>query len=483
MKVSREDTAPRQVVLTVELDDSDLEPSLERSYRRVVNRVQIPGFRKGKAPRYIVQNYLGRDALVQESLDQIVQDALDKALKEQDLEVFGEPEVDVVETDPVSFKATLPLEPLVDLGNFRDLRFQLESVEVTDEQVDRVIERFRYDSAPWQPVERGVQFGDLVTLDVDGVIEGNKVADDKGVDFIPTQENPNPFPGFSVYLEGLKKDEAKEFTLTVPEEYPDGTIAGKECRFNVKVQEIKEKALAELDDEFSKGVGEGYETMEELRASVRNDLKEQSERAAQQDLEGKTLDEVIKGTSIQVPELATNREIDQLLDERIHAELNRHVDIDTYLQNVGKTQEELRDEMRPAAHERLTRYLVVRQVAKEEEIDVSPEDVDAEVERLSSGAGESGDTLRQAFSTENARGSIRTAVLTRRVLERLGEIATGARSEDGEASAEAEAASTASTQSPEEQEGAEQPTPSAPDEDRAGKSDEEGGTSGDNESQ
>ena len=478
MKVSREDTAPRQVVLTVELDESDLEPSLERSYRRVVNRVVIPGFRKGKAPRYLVQNYIGREALIQESLEFIVQDALDKAVKEHDLEVFGEPELDLVETDPVSFRATLPLEPLVDLGDFRGLRLQPAPVEATGKQVDEVIERLRYDSAPWEPVERGVKFGDLVTLDVKGVIEGDDVIDDKGVDFIPNQDNLSPFPGFSVYLEGMTKDDAREFTLTVPEDYSQTTLAGKECRFVVKALEIKEKGLADLDDEFAKGVGEGYETMDELRTSILDDLEEQSERAAQRELESRALEDVIKGTSIQMPELAMDREIDQMMDEQVHAQHNRHVDMDEYLQNVGKSRDELKDELRPAAQERLTRYLVLRELAKQEEIEVSTDDVDAEVERLSSGAGESGEALRRAFSSENARTSIGNAVLTRRVLERLGEIVTVATAEAGTAAEP----STGNDEGSEEHEGAEESAPSTSEETRAGESDEEGENFGDDES-
>ena len=478
MKVSREDTAPRQVVLTVELDDSDLEPSLERSYRRVVNRVVIPGFRKGKAPRYLVQNYLGREALIQESLDHIVQEALDKALKEHGLEVFGEPELDLVETDPVSFRATLPLEPLVDLGGFRGVRLQPAAVEVTDERVDEVIERLRYDTAPWQPVERGVKFGDLVTLDVKGVIESNEVIDDKGVDFIPNQDNLSPFPGFSVYLEGMNKDDDREFTLTVPEDYPQTAIAGKECRFSVKALEIKEKGLADLDDEFAKGVGEGYETMEEFRTSVLDDLKEQSERAAQRELESKALDEVIKGASVQMPDLAMDREIDRLMDEQIHAQHNRHMDMDEYLQNVGKSQDELKDELRPAARERLTRYLIVREIAKEEGIEVSADDIDSEVERLTSGVAESAEALRRAFSSESARTSIHDTVLTRRTLGRLREIVTGAA---GGAETAAEPP-TGSAEESGEQETAGESAPSTSEETPAETSDEEGGNSGDNES-
>ena len=254
--------------------------------------------------------------MVRESLDSILQESLDRALKEEDLECFGEPDVELVEIDPFSFKAVVPLEPVVELGDFRSIRLEPEPVEVTEEQVDKFIERMRYDAAPWEPVERPVKFDDLVALDVDGYIEGNQVADDKGVDFIPTKDSPMPFPGFSVYLEGMQADESKEFTLKVPEENPDNTIAGKDCRFNVKVLGIKEKVLPELDDEFAKGVGDGYESLEALRTSILDTLTQRTEWVARRSFEEKSLEEVIKGVSIEVPEVTTNREIDRLLEEQ-----------------------------------------------------------------------------------------------------------------------------------------------------------------------
>ena len=233
MNITREDTAPREVVLNIQLEGEDIEPFLDRSYRRLVNRVQIAGFRRGKAPRWRVENEVGREALIRESLDSILREILDKAIEEEEIEAFNEPDVELVEIDPLSLKAVVPLEPIVELGDFRSLRLEPESVEVGDEQVGKVLEQARYDAAPWQPADRPVKFGDLVTIDVDGVVEGKKVADDKGVDFIPTQDSPFPFPGFSVHLEGMQKDQSKEFTLQVPEDYRDADMAGKECRFSV----------------------------------------------------------------------------------------------------------------------------------------------------------------------------------------------------------------------------------------------------------
>ena len=415
MKITREEASPREVMLNIELESDDLEPFLDRSYRRVVNRVQIPGFRRGKAPRWRVENEVGREGLIRESLDFILQESLNKAMEEENLETFGQPDVELVEVNPLSFKAVVPLEPIVDLGDFRSLRLEAEPVEVTEERVDQVIEQTRYDTAPWEPVDRPVKFGDLLTLDVDGTIEGRKVADDRGVDFIPAQESSVPFPGFSIYLEGMNRDESKEFTLQVPEDYADNTIAGKECRFNVKVVEIKEKVLPEVDDEFAKGVGEGYESLEALRASILKDVTEQAERAAQRAFQETSLEEVIKGASIEVSDLTTNREIDDLLEEQLQTRQRFQMDMDTYLQNVGKSREELRDEVRPTAQERLTRSLVVRKLAQEEGIEeTSPEEIDAEVEKLTSGAGESSEFLRRTFSSESARSSIGSAMLTRK---------------------------------------------------------------------
>ena len=425
MKISREETSPREVVLNIELESDELEPYLDRSFRRVVNKVQIPGFRPGKAPRWLVENQVGKEGLIRDSLDYIVQESLDKALKEEDLESFGEPNVEQLEIEPLSFKATVPLEPIADLGDFRSLRLDPETVEVTGEQVDRAIELLRYDAAPWEPAERPVSFGDLVTLDVDGFIDDNRVANDRAVDFIPAQDNPLPFPGFSENLAGMDKDESKEFAIQIPEDHRDNTIAGKECRFAAKVLEIKTKALPELDDEFAKGVGDGHDSLEALRSSVDEKLKEQLERSAERAFEERGLEEVIKGASIEVSNLTTDREIDNLFEGRLHAMEGRHIDMDTYLQQVGKSRDEIREELRPAAEERLAHYLVVRKLAQEESIEVSPEEIEGEVESLTSRQPESGDAMREALSSDDARSSIRNAILTRKVVGRLAQIMRG----------------------------------------------------------
>ena len=422
MIITREDSEARQVVLNVELEPSDIEQHLQRVYRQLVNRVQIPGFRKGKAPRSVVETFLGRDAMVQEGLDSIVTSSLNQALEQESLEPFGEPEIDSLELDPVSFKATVPLEPEVDLGDFRGIRLERDPVEITDEQVTEVLEQLQRGNGVWEPREDAVRFGDMVNLDVDGTIEGNRVLLERGVDFVPQQENPIPFPGFSVYLEGMNSGEDKEFTLTVPEDYRDAAIAGKECRFEVKVLEVKEFRLPDLDDEFAKGVGEGYDSMDELQDDIRQRLYNDAQEAAGRELREKALQQVIEGANVVYPPLTEQRELERMVEDRAQALREHRLQAEDYVAEAGKSDDEVRTELRPQAVERLTRFLVLRQLSREEGIEVTDGDVEDEIDQMA-GTGESQEAIRNAFSTDNARSAIRSAILSRKVQERLGEIA------------------------------------------------------------
>ncbi len=421
MIVTREDSEARQVVLNVELEPADIDQHLQRVYRQLVNRVQIPGFRKGKAPRSVVESFLGRTAMVQEGLDSIVTSSLNQALEQESLEPFGEPEIDSLELEPVSFKATVPLEPEVELGDFRSIRLEPDPVEIADEQVSEVLEQLQRSNGVWEPREGQVRFGDMVNLDVDGTIEGNRVLLERGVDFVPQQDNPIPFPGFSVYLEGMNSGEEKEFILTVPEDYRDTAIAGKECRFEIKLLEIKEFVLPDLDDEFAKGVGEGYDSMDELQDDIRRRLHNDATEAASRELQEKALQQVIDGANVVYPPLTAQRELDRMVEDRAQALRDNRLQAADYVAEAGKSDEEVRAELRPGAIERLTRFLVLRELSREEGIEVNDDDVENEIDQMA-GTGESQEAIRNAFSTDNARSAIRSAILSRKVQERLGEI-------------------------------------------------------------
>ena len=425
MNVTRESSNPTEVTLNIFMDSDDEEPFIHRSYRRLVSRLQIPGFRPGKAPRSIVERHVGRVALVQEALEFLIPETLDQVLKDQDIQAFVEPELEILEVEPVSFKAVVPLEPEVDLGDFRTIRLEQEPVEITQAGVDEVIEQLRFEAGPWEPVERPVQFGDLLSLDVNGTILGEQAISNQGIDFIPQLDNQLPMPGFSVYLEGAVEGEEKEFTLKVPDEHAQAQYAGQECRFRVNVLSIKEKRLPDLDDEFAKGIRDGYESLEALRSDVTERLTKDAETASLRQLEQNSLEELLKIAKVQASSLIYQRELDQMHQEQERRLQGQRVDMDTYLSFIGNTQEEWLEQLKPQAEQRLNTFLVMRKLAQEEAIDVDPDEIQAEIDTTASLSGDSEDAMRAALSTDSARDSIRSSLLSRKVMERLVEIVQG----------------------------------------------------------
>ena len=425
MNVTKESASPTEVTLNIELDAEDEEPFISRSYRRVVGRVNIPGFRPGKAPRSILENHLGRAALVQEALEFMVPETLDQILKEENLQAFMEPVLEILEVEPVSFKAVVPLEPVVELGDLSSISLERQPVDITDDQVNEVIEQLRYGSAPWEPVDRPAQFGDLLSLNVTGTIAGEQAINDQGIDFIPQMDNPLPIPGFSVYMEGMVEGQHKEFTLTIPEEHHQSQYAGDDCQMQVDVLSVKAKTLPELDDEFAKGIRDGYESLEALASHVRQQLTEAAENASARRLEQEGLEELLKISTIQASELIYQRELDRLYEEREQAVRGQRLDMDTYLSHIGTTEEEWREQLQPQAQLRLNNYLVLRKLAQDQGIDIDPEEVQAEIDTMLEESGDSQESMRRILGSENARESIRSSLFSRKVLGRMVEIIEG----------------------------------------------------------
>ena len=439
MQVTRESDSSTEVTLNISMDAEDEEPFLNRSYRRLAGRVRIPGFRPGKAPRSVVESHLGRETLVQEALEFMIPESLDQVLREHEIRAFAEPQLEVLDLEPVSYKAVVPLEPEVDLGEFRSIHLTPAPVEIGEEDINRVLESLQYESAPWEPAERPVAFGNLVTLNVKGTIAGEDAIDDEGVDYVPAMDNNLPLPGFSVYLEGMSEGQEKEFTLSVPEDYPQESYAGKDCRFQVEVVAIKEKRLPDLDDEFAKGVRDGFENMEALSEHIRERLTEEGEANAQRDLERSILEEVKKVASIHASELIYQREMDSIREDHERTLRNQQLDMDTYLRFVGQTEEEWHEQLRPQAEDRLATFLVMKKLAEQEDLEVQSEEIDSEIDRLmENSAAETAESFKRVLNTEDSRESIRTSLLNRKVLARLVEIVStekDADADDSEAAA------------------------------------------------
>jgi len=449
LNVTKDSVTTTEITLTIAMDTDDEEPFLNRSYKRVASRVRIPGFRPGKAPRSVIENHLGREALVHEALEFMIPESLDQVLKDEDIQAWMEPKLEVLGMEPVSYKAVVPLEPIVDLGEFQTIRLEREPVEVTDEQVNEVLESLRFEAAPWEPVERALVYGDLATMNVKGIIEEEEVIDDQGIDFIPQEDNNLPFPGFSTHLEGMLEGESKLFTLSVPDDYPQENYAGKECQFNVEVLSVKEKNLTELDDEFAKGVREGFESLEALTDHVRQRLVDESEATETRRLEVSGLEELKKLAKIEASELVYERELDMMYEERARSLQNQQMSMELYLSYVGQTEEELREQMKPQAEERLNTMLMLRKLADVEEIEVGDEDVEVEITNLIESTGGNSDaSMMQALNTENARESIRSSLMNRKIMARLVGISQG---EESASPAATDATDTSPESEPEEE--------------------------------
>ena len=436
MQVTRELDSSTEVTLNISMDSEDEEPFINRSYRRLAGRVKIPGFRPGKAPRSIVESHLGRATLLQEALEFMIPESLDQVLREHEIRAFAEPQLEVLDLEPVSFKAVVPLEPEVDLGEFRSIQVSAPPVEIGEEDVTKVLEGLQYESAPWEPAERQVVFGDLVTINVKGTIAGEGAIDDEGVDYIPQLDNELPLKGFSVYLEGMTEGQEKDFTLAVPEEYPQESYAGKDCHFHVEVVAVKEKRLPELDDEFAKGVRDGFESMDALTEHIRQRLTDDGEATAQREIERTVLEEVKKQATIQASEIIYQREVDSIREDHERSLRNQRLDMDTYLRFIGQSPQEWEEQLRPQAEDRLASFLVMKKVAEQEEIEVEPEEIDAEIARLTeNSAEETVDNLRRVLNADDSRESLRSSLLNRKVLARLVEIARANGEPDTEATA------------------------------------------------
>ena len=211
MKISQVDESQNQAVLNIEVEPEELE--LQRVYRRVVTRINIPGFRKGKASRDVVERFVGRDALIEDALENLVPNMTSKAMQEKELDVVATPRVRVTQRDPVVIEATYALRPTVKLGDYKGLKLEQEKIDITEEQVDDLVETVRQQMGTWEPIERAANFNDMVTIDVQGIVDGEVNVDEKGIDYVLVEGSISPLPGFAEELKGCKPGQDKKFTL------------------------------------------------------------------------------------------------------------------------------------------------------------------------------------------------------------------------------------------------------------------------------
>lgn len=422
MKVSTERLEGGQVTLNVELDPEEVERALQQAYRRLVSRLNIPGFRKGKAPRPMVERYLGKEALLDEALEHAIPGFYNQAIEQHKVEAIAQPHIEIVQRSPAVFKATVAVAPTIELGDYHQIRMTEEPVEVTPAQVEEALEQLRQRHALWEPVERPASFSDRLTIDVEGKVDGRASINEKGIDYLLQPERAFPVPGFAQKLEGMQKGEERQFSLSFSA--ADGAeLAGKEYWFKVALHETKEKRLPALDDAFAKGVGQGFDTLEALRQQMAADLKTRAEQEARGRLEDMIIEAVAGLSRVELPQVMVDDEVERLINEQ--RERLGQMRLEDYLRIIKKTEEELRSELRPSAQKQVIRGLILGKVAEQEGIQVAPAELDAEIEAITQAGGERREELRKALDSPDARRSIENILLTRKTKQRLVDIASG----------------------------------------------------------
>ena len=432
VKITQEEVVDRQTVLQIELEDEDLDTYLDRGYRRVAQRTAIPGFRKGKAPRAIVERYLGRESLLHEAIDFMLPDVTERAIAAQTLDTTGMPRVELMGMDPVTVKATVALTPEVDLGVYRDLRVEEAKLEVTEEDAQQRLDELRKEAAPWEPVERRVKLGDMVTMDVVGAVEKRSILDEKDAVYVAEEEALLPFPGFSKNLKDMTVAVPNKFDLEISRDHPDAGLAGKQAHFTVTVSEVKERKLPELDDDFAKSMGDGYESLAALREAIEKDLNAEAERAQLAQYREAALDELLKVATVELPPLLLEHEIEHMVERRDNFVNRLNIRMDDYLRYTGKTEDQIQEEMREHAVERLGRSFALTTLAESEGLEVSSEEIDEKVQTVVAAGGEEAESLSgKDLDSEEVKGPVRGTLLMAKALDRLTAIARGEGPETG----------------------------------------------------
>jgi len=427
VKVTKEKTEDSQAFLTIEMEPTEVEESLAEAYHRLVKKASIPGFRRGKAPRQILEQYLGKESFLEDALNHLVPQAYEKAIAEQQIEALARPQIEIVQTDPVIFKATVPLAPVIKLGDYHHIQVTQDPVEVTEDNVSAVIEQLRHQNATWESVERAIDFGDLVVLDVKSDIDGEPFINQEGVQYQVFRDSPFPAPGFSKQLPGMKKGEEKEFKLKLPSDYPKTELAGKEPSFKVKVVEIKQEILPELNNEFVKQLGPELKTVAAMRKEVTSNLKLRAEEKARTDFEERVIEAVTDLSQVTFPPVLVDMEIHRLIDEQSRRFQMQGGNLEEYLKSIDKTEEQLHEELHPLATKRLTHSLVLGKVAEEEKVEVGESEIDTEIENMLKSAAENKAELKKVMNTPQSRDSIKQILMTRKTIGRLVGIAQGSK--------------------------------------------------------
>ena len=399
MNVTTEKIENHKVVLTIEVPAEELDKGIKAACKSLANRVNIPGFRKGKAPRRILEMNIGKEAILDEAFDRVAQKAFDEALKQENLDPVDRPQVDIVtleEGKDVVFKATITPVPEVTLGEYKGLKVAKDAVEVKDEQVEEQVKNILNHHAKMVDAEEGatVANDDFITLDFKGEVDGVAFAGGEGKDY-PLQIGSHSFiDTFEDQLVGLKVGEEKDVNVTFPEEYHAKDLAGKAAVFHCKINSIKHKEMPELTDEFVKA-STSYESIEDMKAKLRENIEKNAQREADTKRRNEILKQATDNITVDIPEVMVENRVSNMIQELSVNLENQGMNLDAYLKYANMDMAKLREQYKESAAIAVKTDLMLDAVAKAEDIKVENADINAEIALLAATYG----TTPQEVST------------------------------------------------------------------------------------
>jgi trigger factor len=423
VKVSVEKLPTSEAVLDVEVTWDEMQKASDKAYQKLVKQIDVQGFRRGRAPRSLVERKLGgKEYIYQEGLDDLISETYRSTLREHDLTPISQPKLDAPEFEmgqPYHFSLTVPvLTPAVP-GDYKSLHFEREDASVTSEEVDKEIESLRERVSDWKIVERPADYGDRVTVDLKLTSGDQKISDLKDNPFELTKERTGLFTGMDEQVVGMQAGESKSFTVTIPADYSNEKLAGKDANYEITLHKVEVKELPELDDAFAEKVSDGqYQTMEDLSKAVSDNIVESKKRRNRDELRDKIVDALIEQSTFSIHPLLIDEQAEDMLHQFGHMLEQQHISVDQYLTMMRKSREEYLQEIRPDAEKSVKRQLVLDEIAKQEDINVTPE----EIEGLFALYSQAGQTLPR---TEEQIRALASSYRREKTLQRLTEIIAG----------------------------------------------------------
>ena len=400
MRLQVEKLEKNMAKLTIEVSAEDLDKAMEKAYQKQKSRISLPGFRKGKAPRKMIESMYGKGVFMEDAVNSLVPQEYTKALGECDLEIVSQPEINVTQMEPgkaLIFTADVAVKPEVTLGDYKGVEVPKSEIAVTDEEVDAEVKKEQDKNARTVAVEdRAAANGDITTIDFEGFVDGVAFEGGKGTDYALTLGSGTFIPGFEDQLVGANTGDHVEVKVTFPEEYQAKELAGKEAVFQCDVKKIETKEVPELDDEFAKDVSE-FDTLAEYKEDVKKKLTEKKEKEARTAKENAAVDKAIENAQMDIPELMTKTECRQMMDDFSRRMQQQGLSMEQYFQFTGQSMDKMMEDMKPQALKRIQTRLVLEKVAEAENIQPSEEEITEEIQKMADAYKMEADKIREAI--------------------------------------------------------------------------------------